>query len=193
MRILPAFFHFNSMNSPCFFQFFNSFYLGAKGDYTLMFPGLVFADSKPIVWTYCSWEKLRPKTYAGWFLARFNLRKYDVCLRYHVITRASAFRSWKKSYTFNSAAARIIEILATYPKDTLVGLSWSMYGAGPLSENKYKSVFDLRDVAVSVLIGTRDFYTDKTIERIEQGDESLDTVHILIPLGLATSDLKKYK
>jgi hypothetical protein len=148
--------------------------------------GFIFANGEKIATIYCSWETQRPKTYTGWFLASSGLRKYEACLRYHITEgKGSAFKFMPKKYSFNSAATHIVDMLAKYPKGTVLGLGWPMYGSmSPLDEVKYRTVFDLRNIAVPTIMVTRDFYTDSSMKREEQGDEALDKVTILKPLGL---------
>jgi hypothetical protein len=128
--------------------------------------GFIFVNGDVIASINCAWDEDK--------------------LEYKIRTE-SQFKN-PKSFTFNSAAEYIIDILATYPKGTSLGIGWPIYGSMlPMHKIKYRSVFDLRHTAVTALIGTRDFYTDKEMERTERGDEALDGINMLQPLGLFSS------
>ena len=140
--------------------------------------GIVFADGNIVALVCGHLVKHRPQTYISWFLATFSLKKYPFVLRYRVYLpdQYNPFAITQQNHTLNAATMCIINILNKFPKGTLIGHTWSIYGNTPLGEFKYKSKFNLRKTAVSVLFGLRDFFTDSPMTREEQGDESLDYV-----------------
>ena len=129
---------------------------------------LIFANADIIATIYCSWE---------------NDGKD---LKYKIIEASDFKKNPQQTYTFNSAVAHIVDMFEKYPKGIFVGLGWPSYGGcmSPMQKLKYRTVFDLRNIAVATVTGTREFYTDKKMERYEQGDESLDKVTMLQPLSL---------
>jgi len=91
--------------------------------------------------------------------------------------------------TFNSAATTIIEQLQNYPKGTPVGFGFAMYGPNEMHRITYRSIFDLRSIATPVLALIRDFFIDSKVTREELGDESLDHVAHVKPVGISGSEL----
>ena len=153
--------------------------------------GMVYADGKLVATVFGHLVKLRPRTYLGWFLATFSLKRYPLVLRYRVHLDSRA-RGRLENHTFNSAATTIIEALQKYPKGTTVGFAFAMYGPDEMHRITYRTVFDLRSIAIPVLALIRDFFTDSNVTREELGDESLDHVAKVRPVGIGGSELVGY-
>ena len=132
----------------------------------------ILLNNEIICTIYCYWEVQRPRTWSDYF--RSYIYTYPKILRYSVKNQ--------KKYTYNGAAQAIIDLLKTYEKKTIFILQIPIYKIKHTI--KYQSEFSLREIAASLLVSTRDFYTDQSITREEQGDPDLDHLSILKPIGL---------
>jgi hypothetical protein len=124
----------------------------------------LFADGAHVGTVRAVWETIRPATYIDWIRSILFPKMYTRVLRYTVVDN--------KRLTHNAAIHRIVQLLETNPTGTLVGFSWNMYfdPSKPLREVLYTTGDDLKQVALPALIGLRDFYTDRSMTRAEQGD-----------------------
>ena len=62
--------------------------------------GMIYADGKLVATVFGHLEKLRPRTYVGWFLATFSLKRYPLVLRYRV-------HPSRENKTFNAASVSL--------------------------------------------------------------------------------------